>query len=63
MGVFSNMQNVWPFNEAKDNLSTVVQCALTEGPQFISRDGQNVVVVLSCSDYDHLREGRSTLAE
>lgn len=57
------MQKVWPLNEAKANFEEVVQCALAEGPQIVSRHDQDVVVVISCSDYDRLRQGKPSLVD
>lgn len=44
----------WQLQEAKQKLSEVVQKALDEGPQTITRRGESVVVVLSVDEYRQL---------
>jgi antitoxin Phd len=43
----------WQLAQAKNKLSEVVNRALTEGPQRISRRG-DIVVVVSAAEYDRL---------
>ena len=45
------MKNNWQLQEAKDQLSTVVESALTRGPQTITRHGVPAVVVVAVKDY------------
>ena len=42
----------WQLQEAKNHLSEVVNLALTEGPQTITRHGKPTVVVMSAEQYD-----------
>ena len=44
----------WQLQEAKNKLSRVIDDALTIGPQLITRRGEEVVIVLSYSDYQKL---------
>ena len=44
----------WQVQEAKQKFSTVVQKAIDEGPQVVTRHGKEVVVVLSKEEYDKL---------
>lgn len=44
----------WQLAEAKNKLSEVVSLAIHEGPQFISRRGETVVM-LSQNDYAELK--------
>lgn len=44
----------WQLQEAKQRFSQVVQCALDEGPQVVTRRGEEVVVVLSIREYQRL---------
>lgn len=44
----------WQLQEAKQRFSQVVQCALDEGPQVVTRRGEQVVVVLSIREYQRL---------
>jgi prevent-host-death family protein len=48
----------WQLQEAKQKFSQVVQRALEEGPQVVTRDGQEVVVVLSAEEFRHLTQGK-----
>jgi len=42
---------IWQLQEAKSKFSQLINCALAEGPQFVTRHGQKVVVLLSIKDY------------
>lgn len=46
--------NTWQLQEAKNKLSQVVDSAVQEGPQVITRHGREVVVVISMADYQKL---------
>jgi antitoxin Phd len=45
---------VWALQDAKNRLSEVVDRAIKEGPQTITRRGQETAVVVSMSDYRSL---------
>ena len=47
----------WQVQEAKQKLSQLLQASVNEGPQIISRHGQELAVVLSMKDYSQLRGG------
>ena len=53
----------WQLQEAKSKFSQVVNRALKEGPQIVTKHGQEVVVVLSIEEYRKLAEHRPTLLE
>ena len=53
----------WQLQEAKARFSELVQKALDEGPQTVTRRGQEAVVVLSVEDYKKLEAGRASLLE
>lgn len=53
----------WQLQEAKSKFSQVVHRALKEGPQIVTKHGQEVVVVLSVEEYRKLAEQRPTLLE
>lgn len=53
----------WQLQDAKNQLSKVVQKARHEGPQDITVRGERTAVVLSVRDYDALRAGRPTLVD
>ena len=46
------MKSAWQLQEAKNKLSEVVERALHEGPQTITRHGRPVVVVVAAEEYD-----------
>lgn len=45
---------IWQLQAAKQKLSEVVDRALSEGPQVISRRGRETAVVISITDYHRL---------
>ena len=45
---------VWQLQEAKQKFSQLVQRALDEGPQAVTRHGETVVVVVSSEEYERL---------
>jgi antitoxin Phd len=53
----------WQLQEAKQRLSRLVQCAIDEGPQVVTRRGEEVVVVLSVDEYRRLTGEKMSLAE
>lgn len=54
---------VWQLQEAKNRFSEVVNRALTEGPQTVTRHGEEIVVVLSKADYNRLKKSQGSLVE
>ena len=53
----------WQLKDAKNRLSEVIEKALEDGPQVITRRGVETAVVLSYADYRKLLAGRKTLSE
>jgi antitoxin Phd len=51
MSVLKSKKSEWQLQEAKNSLSEVVNRALTEGVQTITRHGKPVVVVLSQEEF------------
>ncbi len=45
----------WQLQTAKARFSELVRRVHSEGPQFVTRQGKDVVVVLSAKDYDLVR--------
>ncbi|MDA8327864.1 MAG: type II toxin-antitoxin system Phd/YefM family antitoxin [Betaproteobacteria bacterium] len=43
--------HTWQLQEAKSRFSEVVDLTLSEGPQMVTRRGQDAVVILSALDY------------
>jgi len=54
---------IWRLQDAKNRFSEVVDKALTEGPQVVTRRGEEVVVVVAKGEYAKLRKSRSSLLE
>ena len=51
----------WQLQEAKNRLSEVVDKALRQGPQVITRRGAETAVLLSIDDYRRLRQPETDL--
>lgn len=45
----------WSLAEAEAKFGEVVERARTQGPQHLTRDGQDAAVVLSAEEYERLR--------
>lgn len=48
------MTHIWQLQEAKYKFSEVVEAALTDGPQVITKRGAETAIVLSYADYRKL---------
>lgn len=46
---------IWQVQEAKQRLSEVIRAAREEGPQVVTRHGQEVAVVIDIADYRRLK--------
>lgn len=53
----------WQLQEAKQRFSELVRRTLEEGPQVVTRHGQEVVVVVAADVYRRSQEARPALAE
>jgi prevent-host-death family protein len=45
----------WQVQEAKQRFSELLRVAHFDGPQFVTRHGREVAVVIDIADYRHLR--------
>jgi antitoxin Phd len=52
----------WQLQEAKNKLSEVVEEAIKNGPQLITRRGVASVILLSCEEYRRLSVPRKKLS-
>ena len=52
------MARTWQLQEAKNRLSEVVDLALEQGPQTVTRHGKEVAVIVSKADFDQRRRSR-----
>jgi prevent-host-death family protein len=57
------MQMAWQLQEAKAKFSELMQKAIDEGPQTVTRHWKETVVVLSVKDYARLRERKPSLKD
>ncbi|PAW90457.1 MAG: type II toxin-antitoxin system prevent-host-death family antitoxin [Pedosphaera sp. Tous-C6FEB] len=57
------MKNTWQLQEAKNQLSLVVEDALTKGPQTITRHGKPTVVVVAVKEFQQKRPKRKGIVE
>jgi prevent-host-death family protein len=53
------VMHIWQLQEAKSRFSEVVDLTLKEGPQLVTRRGEEAVVILAASDYRRL-SGQTT---
>jgi prevent-host-death family protein len=59
-----NMGNhIWQLQEAKNRFSEVVNKALAEGPQTVTRHGEEIVVIVSKAEYYRLLKSQTSLFE
>jgi len=57
------MRTTWKLQDAKAKFSKVVEDALKIGPQFVTRRGQNAVVVVSIEEYEELISDKPSFKE
>jgi prevent-host-death family protein len=51
----------WQIQEAKSHFSAVIDCAIAQGAQLVTRRGQNVAIILSVKDYEQMSGNKSNL--
>jgi prevent-host-death family protein len=54
---------IWQLQDAKQKFSKLVRDATTEGPQIVTRHGEETVVVLSAAEYRRLAGKRPDFKE
>ena len=57
------MKTTWKLQNAKAKFSQLVERALHAGPQFVTRRGQEAVVVISVAEYNKLVSKRLSFKE
>jgi len=50
------MNNIWQLQDAKSKFSEVVERALSQGAQIVTRRGKKAVVVLPFAEYERLTQ-------
>lgn len=53
--------NIWQLQDAKNKFSKLVEEAMTQGPQIVTKRGIESVVVLSKKDYNNLSKSKKSL--
>lgn len=57
------MNNIWQLQEAKSKFSELVERALANGVQIVTRRGRKTVVILPFEEYERLSRRTSSLAQ
>ena len=53
--------NTWQLQEAKSKFSQLVECAMRNEPQFVTKHGDNAVVVISFEEYKKMTTPKTDL--
>ena len=57
------MPRKWQLHEAKNRFSRVVNEAIANGPQVVTRRGEEVVVIISKEEFELLKKSQSSLLD
>jgi antitoxin Phd len=57
------MDNLWQLQDAKNKFSELVDRALAQGAQIVTRRGKKAVVVMPFEEYERLTQRASGLAQ
>jgi prevent-host-death family protein len=57
------MHDHWQLQEAKQRFSELIRSVEADGPQFVTRHGHEVAVVVSIAEYRHLRDAGQDFKE
>jgi prevent-host-death family protein len=63
MRLYVSIMKRWPVQDAKNQLSQVIELARSQGPQTITRHGRPVVVVVDADEFNKLRAPKETPLE
>jgi prevent-host-death family protein len=53
----------WTIENARANLNELIERAISDGPQRVTRGGKGVVVVVSAADWERRHRGRGDLVD
>ena len=53
----------WQLQDAKNRFSEVVERAMKEGPQTVTRHGKPAVIIISAAEYEKSQNPRKSLIE
>jgi prevent-host-death family protein len=57
------MNNIWQLQDAKSKFSKMIEQALANGAQIVTRRGQKTVVVVPFDEYQRLTKRTDSLAQ
>ncbi|MBW2119283.1 MAG: type II toxin-antitoxin system Phd/YefM family antitoxin [Deltaproteobacteria bacterium] len=57
------MEKTWKLQDAKAQFSKIVNDALKNGPQYVTRRGTKAVVVVSAQEYEQLLSDKPSFKE
>ena len=57
------MEKIWKLQDAKAQFSKIVNDALKNGPQYVTRRGTKTVVVVSVQEYEQLLSDKPSFKE
>jgi prevent-host-death family protein len=57
------MDDIWTVAEAKAKFSEVLDRALSDGPQTITRNGKTTVIIVSAEEWARRAKGEGTFAD
>jgi prevent-host-death family protein len=57
------MTGTWKIKDARANFSELVDRALSDGPQVVTRNGKKAVVVISAAEWERRNRRRGDLVE
>ncbi len=55
------MTRLWQLQEAKSKFSELVELAIADGPQVVTKRGVDAVIVLSLKDFHRLKKPKNSL--
>ena len=57
------MSNIWQLQDAKSRFSELVERAISQGTQIVTRRGKKAVVVMPYEEYERLTQPKENLAQ
>lgn len=57
------MTKVWQLQEAKAKFSELVENAIIDGPQYVTKRGKNAIVILSIEEFMKMKKSSGELLQ
>ncbi|MCD6584611.1 MAG: type II toxin-antitoxin system Phd/YefM family antitoxin [Desulfobacteraceae bacterium] len=57
------IENYWQLQDAKNKFSNLVETVQKKGPQIVTKNGKEAVVVISIDEYKQLTKPKTTLVD